>query len=630
MPTALSQTSAVESSSPAFVNISAYKFVALNDLERRRADLRIVADRLKLKGTVLLSPEGINLFVAGPRKAIDEFVDHIRSDTMLADLQTKESLSRHQPFNRMLIKLKREIIAFGVPTVNPIEGTSPKLPPSELKRWLDEGRRVHLLDTRNDYEIEIGTFENAIPAGVDNFRDFPEAVERLPQEMKNEPVVMFCTGGIRCEKAGPFMEQAGFKHIFQLEGGILKYFEECGGDHYDGDCFVFDQRVAVDPNLQETDYGLCYVCQEVVSPEDQQSEKYVPGESCPRCYREPDEQLQERLAQRNQQLRQIADPLPGSQPYFNRRPLNVPERFTGQSLIDFLCSWHPQVSRDVWLEKIAASQIVPGPRYGRRKRRKKSAEESLPLSPDRPVRGGERFEHLLPGTVEPDVDPSVEILFEDRDFIVVNKPAPLPLHPSGRFHRNTLHFILNELYRPERPLLVHRLDANTSGVLVLCRRRAVAKIIQPQFEQRAVRKTYLARVIGHPPDDAFECAAAVSDSPSDNGIRTIDPTNGLAAVTRFKVLHRFSDGTSLLEVTPETGRTNQIRIHLWHLGFPIVGDPTYLPASGLGENITLNVGSPPMCLHASAISLHDPTGNQRQFRAADPAWAAHDALRQPE
>ena len=113
---------------------------------------------------------------------------------------------------------------------------------------MDEGRKVHLLDTRNDYEVEVGTFTNAIPAGIDNFRDFPEAVAKLPESMKDEPLVMFCTGGIRCEKAGPYMEQAGFKQVYQLEGGILKYFEDCGGDHYTGDCFVFDQRVAVDPS----------------------------------------------------------------------------------------------------------------------------------------------------------------------------------------------------------------------------------------------------------------------------------------------------------------------------------------------------------------------------------------------
>ena len=604
-----------------FVNISAYKFVALADLEQRRTRIRPVADGLALKGTVLLSPEGINLFVAGSRKAIDEFVECVRLDPLLADLQTKESLSQNQPFNRMLIKLKKEIIAFGVAGVNPVERTSPKLPAAELKRWLDEGRRLHLLDTRNDYEIEIGTFENAVPAGIDNFRDFPEAVERLPAEMKDEPVVMFCTGGIRCEKAGPFMEQAGFKHIFQLEGGILKYFEECGGDHYDGDCFVFDQRVAVDPKLRETDYDLCYVCQEVVSPEDQQSDRYVPGESCPKCYREPEQQLEERLERRHQQLREITMPLPGSLPYFNRRPLNVPERFAGETLIGFLCAWHPHVAREEWLQKILASQIIPGPRYGRRKRRKKSAEESLPLSPERVVREGERFEHLLPGTVEPDVNAAVSILFEDQDFIVINKPAPLPLHASGRFNRNTLQYILNELYRPERPLLVHRLDANTSGVLVLCRRRAVAKILQPQFEQRAVAKTYLARVIGHPSEDDFNCEVPVSNSPGHGGIRSAAVNGGLDASTQFNVRQRFPDGTSLVEAKPLTGRTNQIRIHLWHLGIPVVGDPTYLPAGELGENITLSVNAPPMCLHASAIALHDPSGNLRHFCAPDPGWA---------
>jgi len=285
-----------------FVKIAAYKFVAFDELEKRRAELRNTVERLQMRGTILLSPEGINLFIAGQRENIDEFLRTLREDPMLSDLDVKESLSDHQPFSRMLIKIKSEIIAFGIDGVNPLERTSPKLGAKELKQWLDEGRPVHLLDTRNDYEVEVGTFANAIPAGVDNFRDFPAAVDRLPDRMKTEPIVMFCTGGIRCEKAGPYMEQSGFQKVYQLDGGILKYFEECGGEHYDGDCFVFDQRVAVNPKLEETEHTQCFVCQAVVSPEAQRSENYVAGQSCPDCYREPERQLAERLDQRNAAL----------------------------------------------------------------------------------------------------------------------------------------------------------------------------------------------------------------------------------------------------------------------------------------------------------------------------------------
>lgn len=606
------------------VNISGYLFVHLDRLEERRKQLRQVVQACDLRGTILLSPEGINLFLAGERLSIDRFLSELRSDTLFAAFEVKESLSDYQPFNRMLIKIKSEIISFGIEGIDPVCRTSRKLPATELRKWLDEGRTVHLLDTRNNYEVEIGTFENAIPADIDSFRDFPEAVKRLPEQLRDEPVVMFCTGGIRCEKAGPYMEQAGFRQVFQLDGGILKYFEDCGGAHYDGDCFVFDQRVALDPQLHETEYTQCYVCQEVVSPDDQKSEKYVAGHSCPRCWREPDELLKEKLNQRNQQLQKIVTPLPGSAPYFNRRPLNVPQRFDGLSLIDFLCRWHPQVARDEWLRKITAAEIVPGQRYGRRRRRSKAPEEVLPLSPDRIVRAGQRFENLLPGTVEPDVNPAIRILFEDDEFVVIDKPAPLPLHPSGRFNRNTLHYILDQLYRPEHPLIVHRLDANTSGVLVLCRTRAVARIVQPQFESQTARKTYFALVHGHPPDEFFRCDKPISSKPGERGLR-LPCSRGNAAHTEFHVRHTFDDATSLLEVIPRTGRTNQIRVHLWHLGFPVVGDPAYLVDGRTGSNTTLPAGGQAMCLHAQRIQLHDSQGELRDFSAPMPLWAGDSA-----
>lgn len=602
------------------VNVAGYKFIRLDGLEERRHHLRAVVSEFDLRGTILLSPEGINFFLAAERQAIDSFLTQLRKDELLSDIEVKESLTDYQPFNRMLIKIKQEIIAFGVPGVDPVVRPSPKLPAKELQSWLDEGRPVHLLDTRNNYEVEVGTFENAIIPDIDTFRDFPNAVSQLPEHMKDEPIVMFCTGGIRCEKAGPYMEQAGFQKVFQLEGGILKYFEECGGAHYAGDCFVFDQRVAVDPDLQETGHTQCFVCQEVVTPEAQQSDKYVPGVSCPRCFTEPEDVMTARVEARNAQLSEITSTLPGSQPYFNKRPLNVPERFDGMSLVDFLSTWHPQVPREEWLRKIHNSEIVPGQRYGRRRRKMKSPEEQPPLSPDRIVRAGERFENLLPGTVEPDVNPNIEVVFEDDQFVVINKPVPLPLHPSGRFNRNTLQFILDQLYRPEHPLLVHRLDANTSGVLVLCRKKSVARVVRPQFENRSVRKTYLARVHGRPAETQFECNEPVSSEPAENGVR-LPTESGQQAHTEFEVLYNFDDGTTLVEARPTTGRTNQIRLHLWCLGYPVVGDPAYLTGGKTGQNRTLETDCSPMCLHASSISLHDQNGELRTFTVAPPAWA---------
>ncbi len=268
---------------PPFVNISAYKFTPLDELPVWRERLLEVCRAGDLRGTILLSTEGISLFAAGTRNGIDTLLATARSIPGLADLTPKESFSAEQPFNRMLVKIKKEIIAFGIPGIDPARRTSSKLPARTLKQWLDEGRPITLLDTRNDYEIRLGTFRGAVPARIENFREFPDAVKKLPDDMKERPVVMFCTGGIRCEKAGPFLEQAGFKNVHQLDGGILKYFEECGGAHYDGECFVFDQRVGVDPALRETNSVLCFNCQMPLLEAEQRDPRYVPEVSCPHC-----------------------------------------------------------------------------------------------------------------------------------------------------------------------------------------------------------------------------------------------------------------------------------------------------------------------------------------------------------
>jgi len=236
-----------------FLNISVYKFNPIQDLPELRERVLALSLEKSLKGTVLLSPEGLNVFVAGPRAAVEELVALLRSIPGFEDLKPKESFSDRQPFKRMLVKVKKEIIAFGVDGIEPARHTAPKLPAKMLKQWLDEGKPITLLDTRNEYEMRTGTFRGALNPKINHFRDFPKAVAQLPEALKDQPVVMFCTGGIRCEKAGPFMMREGFKEIYQLEGGILKYFEECGGAHYDGECFVFDRRVGVNPQLQETD-----------------------------------------------------------------------------------------------------------------------------------------------------------------------------------------------------------------------------------------------------------------------------------------------------------------------------------------------------------------------------------------
>jgi UPF0176 protein len=269
--------------SAAVINLSCYKFAPLEGLEELRARLQEATKAHGLKGTILLAPEGINFFLAGTRPQLAAVLEVIRAVPGLADVVPKESPSSDQPFKRMLVKIKKEIIAFGVEGVDPARRPATKISARQLKQWLDEGRPVTLLDTRNDYEVRMGTFKGAIVPQIWNFRDFPAAVEKLPAELKTQPVVMFCTGGIRCEKAGPFMAMQGYTDVLQLDGGILKYFEEVGGAHYEGECFVFDERVGVGPDLRETGSVICFNCQMPLTVEDQQRSDYVYEKTCRHC-----------------------------------------------------------------------------------------------------------------------------------------------------------------------------------------------------------------------------------------------------------------------------------------------------------------------------------------------------------
>lgn len=589
------------------INIAAYRFLPLSDLRPLRERLQRQCKEWELKGTILLSPEGINLFVAGVSEKIDQLLTLLRSLPGLETLQVKVSETDTQPFRRMLVRIKKEIIAFGVEGIDPARRTSPKLAPRELKRWLDEGRPVTLLDTRNDYEVKLGTFRNALPIGIDQFRDFPRAVSKLAPELKQQPIVMFCTGGIRCEKAGPYMEREGFENVFQLDGGILKYFEECGGEHYEGECFVFDGRVGVDASLQETDSCQCFNCQSPLTREEQQHEHYLEGQSCPYCFKTEAEQMAASIARRHAQVRQLAASPPGSQPQDHFKPVNIPAECDGKSLLDALCRVAALFSADVWQQRCEEGRVLN--------------EAGQPALASQTVRAGERFRHKLPAVIEPDVNLHIEVLHEDQALIVLNKPAPLPMHAGGRFYNNTLQYLLNSVYYPQKPRPSHRLDANTTGVLVVARTRHFAGLVQPQFARGEVEKVYLARVQGQPAADEFTCNAPISDIAGALGSRIVDPESGLAASTRFRVLERFADGTSLLEARPLTGRTNQIRVHLWHLGFPVCGDPTYWPGERLGDGQTLAITAPPLCLHASSITLMHPVTQARvQFTAPRPAW----------
>ena len=587
------------------VNIAAYQFVTLDRLPERRGELLERCRQLGLKGTILLSPEGINCFLAGTREAIDEFLDGLRARSEFADLEVKESLCDRQPFSRMLVRIKQEIIAFGVEGIEPAKYTSPRVSATELKQWLDEGRDVTLVDTRNDYEYEIGTFDNALKLDLKEFRNFPEVVGKLPTELKEKTLVTFCTGGIRCEKAAPYMESVGFKHVYQLDGGILKYFEECGGAHYDGECFVFDQRVGVDPELNETDTTACFVCQATLTKEDCASPKYVPGQACPYCHQKDREKAAALGVKRTAELVGLVKPLPGSEPYENRIPMSVPEKLDRATAIDFLVGMKTARDRDQWLQLCSDGRLQM---------------KGLPVEPGQIVRAGMRVELVSAAAVEPDVNPDVQVLFEDHHIVVLDKPAPLPMHPCGRFNRNSLRYFLELLYPHLKVRPAHRLDANTSGIVVCAKNRKFARELQPQFERGEVTKTYLARVHGLPPEDEFESRQAISREPVAAGGRSVDP-NGLPAHTRFVVRERMDD-ECLLEVTPLTGRTNQIRLHLWDLGFPIVGDLLYLRDRKTGTQQTLSPADPPMCLRAQSLRFRHPgTGEFCEIAGAPPDWA---------
>ncbi|HEX7952562.1 MAG TPA: sulfurtransferase [Burkholderiales bacterium] len=233
-----------------FINLAGYKFVALDALDDLKPALVRQCRELELKGTILLSPEGINVVLAGSEPATAAFQALLHADPRLADLRFKRSVSTYQPFDRMLVKIKKEIITLREPGLDPANKRAPTIAASELKRWLDEGREVVLLDARNAFEVDAGTFDNALDLRLGSFGQFARAADALDPALKDKTVVTFCTGGIRCEKAAPVLIAKGFRNVFQLDGGILQYFEECGDAHFKGRCFVFDQRVALDGDLQ--------------------------------------------------------------------------------------------------------------------------------------------------------------------------------------------------------------------------------------------------------------------------------------------------------------------------------------------------------------------------------------------
>ncbi|MFC3095564.1 rhodanese-related sulfurtransferase [Alteromonas sediminis] len=280
-----------------------YKFVALENYKSMRQPLLQVMLDNEIKGTLLLASEGINGTVSGPREGIDNLLGYLNADPRINPISYKESLHDNPPFYRTKVKLKKEIVTMGVEGIDPRETVGTYVKPSEWNALISDPD-VTVIDTRNDYEIEIGTFEHAINPNTKTFREFPEYVKNELDPAKNKKVAMFCTGGIRCEKSTAYLKEQGFEEVYHLEGGILQYLEDVpeASSLWKGDCFVFDNRVAVNHQLEKSHYDQCYACRLPITEDDKNSEHYEPGVSCPHCYGTHSEEQIARFREREKQV----------------------------------------------------------------------------------------------------------------------------------------------------------------------------------------------------------------------------------------------------------------------------------------------------------------------------------------
>ncbi len=262
-----------------------YKFVRLPDFAEKQHSLLSYCDALGVKGTILLAEEGINGTIAGSRHSIDSVLSFLRSDPRLADLEHKESCAESQPFDRMKVRCKKEIVTIGLPETDPNEQVGTYVSPNDWNALISDPE-VTVIDTRNDYEVNIGTFQGAQNPQTSSFRQFPDYVRNHLDPTKHKKVALFCTGGIRCEKASAFMLSQGFQEVYHLKGGILKYLEEVPDFEslWEGECFVFDQRIAVSHGLKPTTYDRCRSCGHPISEADKLSPQYQEGISCRYCF----------------------------------------------------------------------------------------------------------------------------------------------------------------------------------------------------------------------------------------------------------------------------------------------------------------------------------------------------------
>lgn len=264
-------------------NIASYKFVPLDNLDELREQLADTCQHLDLKGTILLSEEGINQFLVGKASHINDYKDYMANDERFAGMSYRESFSKEAPFKKLRVKIRSEIVTIKDDTVKVDEPHRQSVSPKQFHEWLAAGKKMTVLDTRNGFEVELGAFDGTEHLHLKGFSEFPEAIVQLPESKKSEPMVIFCTGGIRCEKAAPVLERAGFQEVYQLEGGILNYFEQCGDDYFHGECFVFDERITVDGQINETGTLLCSLCQKALDNPDAVRELRPAERRCVDC-----------------------------------------------------------------------------------------------------------------------------------------------------------------------------------------------------------------------------------------------------------------------------------------------------------------------------------------------------------
>ena len=288
--------------------VTFYKFVALPDYADLQQSLKEICTARNIKGTILLAEEGVNGTIAGARQDVYFVLNQIKADNRLTDIDIKESHASKPPFERMKVRLKKEIVTIGLPEVNPTEKVGTYVT-AEAWNQIISNPEVTVIDTRNDYEVGMGSFKRAKNPETDSFREFPNYAKESLDPAKQKKVAMFCTGGIRCEKASSYLLSQGFEEVYHLKGGILKYLEEIPEEEslWEGECFVFDERVAITHGLKTGSYALCYACGHPVSLEDQQSPEYESEVSCPHCVGEMSEERRDRFRERKRQRRLNAE-----------------------------------------------------------------------------------------------------------------------------------------------------------------------------------------------------------------------------------------------------------------------------------------------------------------------------------